>query len=498
VSDQRDDAPEDELKVSQAVLDLAGGGIPVRLLGCRLFTRRYKLSTWRLLGRGEAASVGEVFCIDKGEVVVVKAYKEPVPQERQERVRDEYRNSKAVAKDCPIILPIHDVFFEAEGTWFEMERDPGRVLKDLLVEHKGHPIDFERGRLIAVTLLEGLAAAHAANVVHRDIKPENILLPDSGNPPVRILDFGISRAGDAINLSLTSFGTPQYAPPEAWEGKKVGPAGDVYSAGLVLFQLFTGHFPWNEMDEEPPPERLYALHTRKAGDPLRPRYLVKPFPEELDGIIMDALEVDPTARPTPRQIINVLSQIPADPREWHEPARPYLPAKPKSGGPSKPLVISSAVLAALALVGTVVYFGRARPIAPEVSNPTTTVPAAVTVPPATIEAAPTAPPAHFAAVLENGSVLVSNVSGPALAGFTLTIPGTEHRCICARSLEPGRSRMLPAPCWAPPLGALRPTILQLEAQTPNGYLTETLRLGSGGGLNEQARGDNFSPTKRPF
>jgi serine/threonine protein kinase len=484
VSNNRDDSQvaEDEPKLPQALLDLAGRGIPVRLLGCRLFARRYKLSTWRLLGRGEAASVGEVFCIDKGELVVVKAYKEPVPEERQERVRDEYRNSKTVARECPIILAINDVFFEPEGTWFEMDREPGRVLKDVLVEHKGHPMDFERGRLIAVTLLEGLAAAHAANVVHRDIKPENILLPDSGKPPVRILDFGISRAGDAINLSLTSFGTPQYAPPEAWEGKKVGPPGDIYSAGLVLFQLFTGHFPWNEMDEELPPERLYALHTRKAGDPLRPRYLVKPFPDELDGIIMDSLEVDPTARPTPRQMINVLNKIPADPREWHEPARPYLPAKAKKRRPSTSVVAQVLVLGVLVLVGAVIYFRQLRPVAAPAPTPTTTPSApAATAQPTSIEAAPTPPPARSAAVLENGSILVSNTSGPALAGFTLTIPGKEHRCVCARPLEPGRSRLLPASCWSPPLGKLKPTTLQLDAQTPHGPLTEMLALGKDGG-----------------
>jgi hypothetical protein len=206
---------------------------------------------------------------------------------------------------------------------------------------------------------------------------------------------------------------------------------------------------------------------------------VKPFPEELDAIIMDALEVDPTARPTPRQIINVLNQIPADPKEWHEPARPYLPTKAKSRGPSISLGALAAVLGTLAVVGAAVYFGRVRNVSREV--PTTTLSVATAALPPTPEALPTPPPAHFAAVLENGSILVSNVSGPVLAGFILTIPGTAHRCVCTKPLQPGRSRMLPASCWTPPLGKLRPTGLQLDAQSPRGPLTETLALGDGGG-----------------
>src|SRR5260370_22603852 len=122
-----------------------------------------------------------------------------------------------------------------------MEDVSGRTLKEL---HRDSGRFSPASALeIMAGVLDGLAAAHASGIVHRDVKPENVLLTADGR--VKVADFGLARAHSAAGHTRAGLliGTVAYVPPEQVTGGTTGPAGDVYSAGVMLFELLTGRLP---------------------------------------------------------------------------------------------------------------------------------------------------------------------------------------------------------------------------------------------------------------
>jgi serine/threonine-protein kinase len=146
-----------------------------------------------------------------------------------------------------------------------------------------------RALKIACGVVEGLAAAHEAAVVHRDVKPENIFLVHAadGRETVKILDFGLAfLEGDPSSRRVV--GTPEYMAPEQAQGAPAGPTADVYSLGVVLYEMIAGHVPF--AGRYPAVARL---HAEAPVPPLRPRAPVSP---ELAAAVNRALAKDPSAR----------------------------------------------------------------------------------------------------------------------------------------------------------------------------------------------------------
>jgi serine/threonine protein kinase len=140
-----------------------------------------------------------------------------------------------------------------------------------------------------------LAAAHAQGVVHRDMKPENVfLVGDPQAPTVKVIDFGISKVGDATGTALTRtgmiMGTPSYMAPEQARGDKVDHRCDIYAVGGILYRALTGHKPFENDD---PSRTLTAVLTE---DPPRPRSLQSSIPQALEIIIQRAMAKDPADR----------------------------------------------------------------------------------------------------------------------------------------------------------------------------------------------------------
>ena len=147
-----------------------------------------------------------------------------------------------------------------------------------------------RAARIALGVAEGLAAAHAAGVIHRDVKPENIFLVHAadGREAVKLVDFGLAFVPGDDPASTRVVGTPEYMAPELAAGAPASPEADVYSLGIVLYEMLAGRAPF----VAPYPE-IARLHASAPWPPLRPRAQLS---DELEAVVAQALAKDPALR----------------------------------------------------------------------------------------------------------------------------------------------------------------------------------------------------------
>ena len=199
------------------------------------------------------------------------------------------REAQAVAAiSHPHIVNIYDVG-EEDGTYFMvMEYVDGKNLKEYIRE-KG-PLPVNEAVQITRQIAEALQQAHAAGVVHRDIKPQNILFSRDGK--VKVTDFGIAIAGDGVTVTVGDeiIGSVQYISPEQARGGIAGKQSDLYSLGIVLYEMVTGKVPF----EGESPVAVAMKHIQEQIVP--PRRLVESIPESLEQIILKAVEKDSAER----------------------------------------------------------------------------------------------------------------------------------------------------------------------------------------------------------
>jgi serine/threonine protein kinase len=143
---------------------------------------------------------------------------------------------------------------------------------------------------IAKQVCEGLAEAHGLGIVHRDLKPQNVMVDEAGN--AKIMDFGIARSlkVKGITGAGVMIGTPEYMSPEQVEGKEVDQRSDIYSLGVILYEMVTGRVPF----EEDTPFTIGVKH--KSEIPRNPKDLNAQIPEDLSRVILKCLEKDKAAR----------------------------------------------------------------------------------------------------------------------------------------------------------------------------------------------------------
>src|SRR3989440_5585683 len=250
-----------------------------------LFDGRYRIQ--RKLGAGGMADVYLAEDQELGRRVAIKILNGRHANYDQfiERFRREAKN--AAALNHPSIVSIYDRG-EAEDTYYiAMEFLDGRTLKELIVGRGAAPINVavEYGRQI----LSALRFAHRHGIVHRDIKPHNVLVDAEGR--VKVTDFGIARAGTSQMTETGSLvATAQYPPPEQARGGEVDPRSDLYSLGVVLYELLTGKTPF---DGETPVE-IAMKHLSNAPQP--PSKLRQDIPPELDMVVLRALAKNPDDR----------------------------------------------------------------------------------------------------------------------------------------------------------------------------------------------------------
>jgi eukaryotic-like serine/threonine-protein kinase len=250
-----------------------------------LFDGRYRIV--RKLGAGGMADVYLAEDQELGRRVAIKILNGRHANDDQfiERFRREAKN--AAALNHPNIVSIYDRG-EAEETYYiAMEYLDGRTLKELIVGHGPAPINvaIEYAR----QTLSALRFAHRHGIVHRDIKPHNVLVDREGR--VKVTDFGIARAGTSQMTEAGSIvGTAQYLSPEQARGGEVDQRSDLYSLGIVLYELVTGQTPF----EGDTPVEIAMKHLSTAPRP--PSALRKDVPRDLDMVVMRALAKDPEDR----------------------------------------------------------------------------------------------------------------------------------------------------------------------------------------------------------
>jgi serine/threonine protein kinase len=250
-----------------------------------LFDGRYRIM--RKLGAGGMADVYLAEDQELGRRVAIKILNGRHANDDQfiERFRREAKN--AAALNHPNIVSIYDRG-EAEDTYYiAMEFLDGRTLKELIVSRGAAPVNvaIEYARQI----LSALRFAHRHGIVHRDIKPHNVLVDSEGR--VKVTDFGIARAGTSQMTETGSIvGTAQYLSPEQARGGEVDQRSDLYSLGVVLYELLTGKTPF----EGDTPVEIAMKHLSNAPQP--PSELREDIPPPLDAVVLRALAKDPDDR----------------------------------------------------------------------------------------------------------------------------------------------------------------------------------------------------------
>lgn len=224
---------------------------------------------------------------------------------KNEAFRERFRlEAKAAANlSHPNIVTVHDFGFDSDRLYLVMEYVPGTDLKTILKERVHLPVDEAVN--IIIQAASGIGYAHRAGLVHCDVKPHNVLVtPDHR---VKVTDFGIARAMASIQPDEKHdvvWGSPLYFAPEQAAGGPPSPASDVYSLGVVLYELVTGRLPFNSTD----PSELARMHREAV--PLPPRKLNPEIPVALEQIIMKVLAKEPSARyRTADQLGRVLSSF---------------------------------------------------------------------------------------------------------------------------------------------------------------------------------------------
>ena len=259
------------------------------MTGSELLAGRYRVDG--VLGRGGMASVwrGHDEVLDRP--VAIKRLHGGLGDDAAGADRFQ-READALARlNHPNLVRLFDRGEDERGPWLVMELVEGENLRDRL--RRTGPLPPAEAAALCAQVAEGLSEAHAAGIVHRDIKARNVLLGDGGI--AKLADFGVARLveagmGEALTRTGSLVGSGDYIAPEAARGEAVGPATDVYSLGIVLYECLTGRVPYAA-------DSWVAVAMCHVHEPLPdPRELAPAIPEDLVALLRRATAKDPRER----------------------------------------------------------------------------------------------------------------------------------------------------------------------------------------------------------
>jgi beta-lactam-binding protein with PASTA domain/predicted Ser/Thr protein kinase len=245
---------------------------------------------YRVVNRIGSGGMADVWCADDtqlGRKVALKLLHPRFAEDDEFVERFRREASSAAGLQHPNVVGVFDRG-EWDGTYYiAMEYLPGRTLKQLVRDHGA--LDPALAVSLVVQILKAARFAHRRGIVHRDIKPHNVIVDEEGR--AKVTDFGIARAG-ASDMTETGsiMGTAQYLSPEQAQGHPVDSRADLYSIGVVLYELLTGHVPFDGES----PVTIALKHV--SEDPVPPGQMNPEVSPELDAVVMRAMAKDPNQR----------------------------------------------------------------------------------------------------------------------------------------------------------------------------------------------------------
>lgn len=225
----------------------------------------------------------------------------------------------AASLSHPHVVQIHDYGTGGEHAYLVYEFIDGFTLRDVVRDHGA--LTAHQALELLDPIIEGLAAAHHAGLVHRDVKPENVLISRQGW--VKIGDFGLSRAVTTTTATTTPMGTVAYLAPELARGQGGDARSDIYSAGIMLYELLTGRPPFNS-------EMPLAVVVSHLQDPVpEPSLLLPGLPQVMDELVRYMTEKDPDHRPPNgtellQDLRHIRQTLPAEPADSAQPLESIL------------------------------------------------------------------------------------------------------------------------------------------------------------------------------
>jgi serine/threonine protein kinase len=240
------------------------------------------------IGEGGMAQVYKAQCTLLDRTVAVKVLR-PQYASDEEFVARFLREAQAAARlSHPNVVNVYDVGKEGDTHYIVMEYVPGQTLKQVIARHA--PLAVGQAINIAEQILLALKHAHSRGIIHRDVKPHNILITQDGR--VKVTDFGIARAASASGLTETGIvlGSVHYFSPEQAKGQTVGIQSDLYSLGIILYEMLTGRLPFQ--GDSPIAVALKQIQQ----EPVPPHKYNSSLPGWLEGIILKAMHKEPQER----------------------------------------------------------------------------------------------------------------------------------------------------------------------------------------------------------
>ena len=324
------------------------------------FAERYDLI--EELGTGGMGKVYKAFDKKVEEEIALKILKPEIAADKRilKRFSSELKTARKIIHKN--VGRMYDLS-EAEGVHFiTMEYVPGEDLKSFI--KRSGQLGVGKALSIAKQVCEGLSESHELGIVHRDLKPQNIMIDSEGN--ARIMDFGIARSLHAEGLTAegTVIGTPEYMSPEQAEGEETDQGSDIYSLGVILFEMTTGRLPF----EGKTPLSIAMKHKSEA--PPDPREINTHIPEDLSLLLLRCLEKDRGKRVrSAQELLSGLAKI-----EQTIPALERKVAKTQVGldvrmRRFKPYLVPAGIVLAAAVVLVIVWLLLFRGGAPAEGEP---------------------------------------------------------------------------------------------------------------------------------
>ncbi|EOU1742292.1 Stk1 family PASTA domain-containing Ser/Thr kinase [Clostridium perfringens] len=270
----------------------------------KILGNRYELL--QCVGEGGMSFVYKARCRKLNRFVAVKILKDEF-KNNEEIVRRFKKEATAIANlSNPNVVNVLDVGTQDDINYIVMEYVEGKTLKDIIKEKGALP--YEVAISIGIKVAKALECAHKSGIIHRDVKPQNILVTEEG--VVKVTDFGIAKSMDSSTIAHTNsvMGSAHYFSPEQAKGTYTDYRTDLYSLGIVLYEMVTGVVPFNGDS----PVTVAVKHIQEKAIP--PKNINQNIPNSLNDLIMKAMEKDPVNRyQTAKEIIGDLEKIKKDP-----------------------------------------------------------------------------------------------------------------------------------------------------------------------------------------